>query len=169
MFRGNLPPRSLFENNLPELLISLNAITRVEDDFIVDPSKITFEGVKNFYYSKYAKQNRENLFGKVDVVRGVPGNTLTTEEAAEAITEVNERGDSQQQAEVKEIVDNAIIEDDPRMMGATRIPEDVREERLETIGEGAKRFASTLVGSPATEEQQERARELTELIQSQQK
>ena len=164
VFRGNLPPRSLFENNLPELLISLNAITRVKDDFIVDPSKITFEGVKNFYYSKYAQQSPENLFGKVDVVRGVPGNTLTTEEAAEAIAEVNERGDSQQQAEVQQIVDNAIIEDDPRMMGATRIPEDVRQERLETIGEGAKQFASTLVGVPATKEQQERARELTELI-----
>ena len=94
---------------------------------------------------------------------------MTRQQANEAITVVSERGDSQQQAEVQKIVDNAIIEDDPRMMGATRIPEDVREERLETIGEGAKRFASTLVGSPATEEQQERARELTELIQSQQK
>jgi hypothetical protein len=170
VFRGYLPPRSLFENNLPELLIYSNAITRVGDKFIVDPSEITFEKVKNFYYSKYAKQNSENLFGVVDTERGVGNNNrLTRQQANEAITVVTERGDSQQQAEVQQIVDNAIIEDDPRMMGATRIPEDVRQERLETIGEGAKQFASTLVGVPATEEQQERARELTELIQSQQK
>ncbi len=164
VFRGNLPPRSFFENNLPELLIYSNAITRVEDKFIVDPSKITFEGVKNFYYSKYVEQSSENLFGVVDTERGTAGNTLTTEQANEAINQAKERGDSEDQSKVQEIVDNAIIEDDPRMMGATRIPKDVREERLETIGEGAKQFGSALIGVAATEEEQERARELTELI-----
>tara|TARA_S200002703_G_scaffold30771_2_gene26782 strand:- start:1890 stop:5165 length:3276 start_codon:yes stop_codon:yes gene_type:complete len=165
VFRGYLPPRSLFENNLPELLIYSNAITRVGDKFIVDPSEITFQKVKNFYYSKYAEQSTENLFGVVDTQRGAGNNnTLTKKEAEEAITEVNERGDSQQQAEVQRIVDNAIIEDDPRMMGAMVVPKDVREERLETIGEGAKQFGSALIGVAATEEEQERARELTELI-----
>ena len=115
VFRGYLPPRSLFENNLPELLIYSNAITRVGDKFIVDPSEITFQKVKNFYYSKYAEQSTENLFGVVDTGRGVGNNnTLTREQANQAITQVNQRGDSQQRAEVQQIVDNASIEDDPR-------------------------------------------------------
>lgn len=112
VFRSNLPPRSFFENNLPELLIYSNAITRVEDKFIVDPSKITFEGVKNFYYSKYAEQSPENLFGVVDTARGAGNNnTLTTEQANDAINQAKERGDSEDQSKVQEIVDNAIIED----------------------------------------------------------
>ena len=170
VFRGNLPPRSLFENNLPELLISMNAIVRQKDgNFIVDPSLITFEGVKNFYYSKYAQQSPEGVYGKVSVTGGVEFNTLTRGQADKARDEVNERGSSEDQRIVDDVINNAIIEDDPRMMGAMVVPEDVREERLETIGEGAKQFGSTLIGVAATKEEQERARELTELIQSQQK
>lgn len=112
VFRGNLPPRSLFENNLPELLISMNAIVRQKDgNFIVDPSLITFEGVKNFYYSKYAQQSPEDVYGKVSVTGGVEFNTLTREQADKALDEVNKRGSSGDQRKVKEIVDNAIIED----------------------------------------------------------
>ena len=170
VFRGNLPPRSLFENNLPELLISMNALVRQKDgNFIVDPSLITFEGVKNFYYSKYAQQSPEGVYGKVSVTGGVEFNTLTRGQADKARDEVNERGSSEDQRIVDDVINNAIIEDDPRMMGAMVVPEDVREERLETIGEGAKQFGSTLIGVAATKEEQERARELTELIQSQQK
>lgn len=170
VFRGNLPPRSLFENNLPELLISMNALVRQKDgNFIVDPSLITFEGVKNFYYSKYAEQKPEGVYGKVSVTGGVEFNTLTRGQADKARDEVNERGSSEDQRIVDDVINNAIIEDNPRMMGAMVVPEDVREERLETIGEGAKQFGSALIGVATTEEEQERARELTELIQSQQK
>ena len=111
VFRGYLPPRSLFENNLPELLIYSNAITRVGDKFIVDPSEITFQEVKNFYYSKYAKQNPEILYGEVDINKGPFYNRLTSEQAKTFTRDLQQRGNSEDRNKGKEIVDNAIIED----------------------------------------------------------